>query len=210
VNHYQRLGAPETATTAELRDAYRRAARTAHPDRNGSGSGDLMAEVNEAWRVLGDPRQRDRYDEALRAERGVGPAPTRSSATSTSAASSSPEPALLVPTGIPARFPWRFLLSMAVLGIVAVLVGSMLTKPALPGTPDGLLRAGDCVALEQLEAREVSCAGAHDAVVRSLIPFDQVCPTDTESYRDRQGMGTACVVRVEGATASLRIPQAGD
>jgi hypothetical protein len=32
-------------------------------------------------------------------------------------------------------------------------------------------------------------------LVRSLVPFDQQCPTGTESYRDRQGMGNACVER---------------
>jgi hypothetical protein len=47
-----------------------------------------------------------------------------------------------------------------------------------------------------LEAVEVLCSQPYDAVVRVLVPFDQQCPTGTESFRDRQGMGTACVERV--------------
>jgi hypothetical protein len=40
----------------------------------------------------------------------------------------------------------------------------------------------------------VDCAAEHYGVVSQLIGFDMVCPSDQESYRDRQGMGTACVV----------------
>ena len=98
-------------------------------------------------------------------------------------------------TYAPARFPWRFMLGMAAVGIVFVVVGHQFTDPGEPTRPDGLLQAGSCVALG-VDASEVVCDGRQDAVVQVLVPSDQTCPTGTESFRDRQGMGTACVVRL--------------
>jgi hypothetical protein len=201
MNHYERLGVSRNATPAEIREAYRQAARAAHPDRHGVASSERMARVNEAWRVLGDPQRRSAYDDLLTAtgadtmRSATGSAQggaSSSSRTNDHRAPTHPSP---VATVAPARFPWRFLLSMAIVGVVAVLVGSALTEPGEPGVPDGILRTGDCVVIG-LDADEVSCAGPHDAVVEALIPFDQTCPVDTEAVRDRQGMGTACVVRL--------------
>ena len=85
--------------------------------------------------------------------------------------------------------------ALASVGVLLVVVGVITYDPPPPTAPDGILRAGDCVDLTAtLEAVEVQC-GTHDAVVDRLVPFDQVCPADTEGYRDRQGMGIACVVR---------------
>lgn len=185
-DHYRVLGARRDATTEQLREAYRRAARDAHPDRHGAASAERMAQVNEAWRVLGDPVRRRQYDATLSdggsAAGGVRP----------QSRPAMPEPPVVAQMP-PSRFPWRFLLAMTGVGIAVVLIGAAFTKPADPAQPDGLLRAGDCVALG-LDASEVPCTGPYDAVVRSLVPFDQQCPADTQPYRDRQGMGTACVV----------------
>jgi len=148
-----------------------------------------MAEVNEAWRVLGDPVRRRNYDSALDDDG----APPQQRATASTA---QPAPTPVVAQLLTPRFPWRFLLAMAGAGIALVLVGAALTKPGDPAKPDGLLRSGDCVALG-VDAAEVACTGPYDAVVRSLVPFDQQCPADTQPYRDRQGMGIACVV-IEG------------
>ena len=60
--------------------------------------------------------------------------------------------------------------------------------------PDGILRNGDCVEIQMNgDAREISCTGEVDLVVRAFIPFDGTCPGLTEPHRDRQGMGVACV-----------------
>ena len=59
---YERLGVASTATAAEIRTAYRRLARAAHPDH--AGSAREMAVLNEAWHVLGDPARRAAYDRA--------------------------------------------------------------------------------------------------------------------------------------------------
>lgn len=89
---------------------------------------------------------------------------------------------------------------MAVVGSIGVLLLSLFAQPTKPQPVDNLLNPGSCVVVEPGEvAREVTCTGVHDAVVRVLVPFDARCPTDTSSLRDRQGMGWACVDRVEGA-----------
>jgi hypothetical protein len=69
VSHYRVLGIPLGATRVEIRAAYLRAARTAHPDLQKDAGGrtrlqaaDRMYAVNEAWRVLGDPSRRRIYD----------------------------------------------------------------------------------------------------------------------------------------------------
>ena len=62
VTHYERLGVRPTATATEIRDAYRVAARSAHPDRHGDASSVRMASINESYRVLRDPDRRRGYD----------------------------------------------------------------------------------------------------------------------------------------------------
>jgi hypothetical protein len=66
---YEVLGVSTSAGGDEVRRAYLDRAREAHPDRHIDASGahraDVerrMREVNEAWRVLGNPRRRRRYD----------------------------------------------------------------------------------------------------------------------------------------------------
>lgn len=64
-DYYAILGVPRTATTGEIRKAFRALARKHHPDRN---PGDAEAErrfkeVSEANEVLADPAKRKQYDE---------------------------------------------------------------------------------------------------------------------------------------------------
>jgi curved DNA-binding protein len=63
-NYYDLLELPQSATTAEIKQAFRRLARTYHPDRN---PGDAQAEerfklLSQAYEVLGDEERRDQYD----------------------------------------------------------------------------------------------------------------------------------------------------
>ena len=56
------------ATPAQLRQAYRRKALDAHPDRRedgDDGAANAMAAINEAWNVLGDRARRAEYDRTL-------------------------------------------------------------------------------------------------------------------------------------------------
>ncbi|HXG39407.1 MAG TPA: J domain-containing protein [Candidatus Limnocylindrales bacterium] len=63
-DYYKILGVPRTASTAEIKKAFRTLAQRYHPDRN---PGDKEAErkfkeVNEAHAVLSDPEKRKQYD----------------------------------------------------------------------------------------------------------------------------------------------------
>jgi hypothetical protein len=71
---YDLLGVAPGAPADDIRAAYRRAARRAHPDVGGSEG--AFRRVNAAYRVLGDPDRRRRYDLRLTA-RSASPPPGR-------------------------------------------------------------------------------------------------------------------------------------
>lgn len=57
---YDILGVPRDASTDDIKKAYRRAARSAHPD--AGGDDDTFKQVQRAYQVLSDPQLRVRYD----------------------------------------------------------------------------------------------------------------------------------------------------
>jgi curved DNA-binding protein len=62
-DYYDVLGVSRNASSDELQAAYRKLARTSHPDINKAPDAeDRFKEVNEAYHVLKDPDQRSRYD----------------------------------------------------------------------------------------------------------------------------------------------------
>jgi hypothetical protein len=191
--HYATLGVRPDATAVEIRDAYRALARRYHPDREPSAA-EKMAAINEAYRVLGEPSRRAAYDAA---RRGTGSAAVPSPRPAGSARATSPTP--YARTGMaplpPARFPWKLMVVMFLIGTTVVLIGAAIYKPRKPEPPDNLLQPGSCVTIETNgDAREINCAGAAgELVVQSLIGPDERCPAGTEGHRDRQGRGQACV-----------------
>lgn len=193
--HYRRLGVSPDATAEQIRAAYREAARRHHPDaraaRGSAGSDDEMAAINEAWRVLSNPVLRARYDAELGG--GVDSATVEPS----TSAGAPPAPRLdpLARYTSPPRFPWRFVLALVAVATVAILVVGALTDPAEPTPIDNVVRVGSCVAVDtvRLEVDEVDCVGIHDGVVEQVVPFDATCPYGLDGFRDRQGMGIACV-----------------
>ncbi|MCC9203628.1 J domain-containing protein [Arthrobacter sp. zg-Y769] len=60
---YEVLGLPRSASAAEIKAAYRKAARNAHPDQGGSS--ERFHRVTEAYRILGDPQSKAVYDRKL-------------------------------------------------------------------------------------------------------------------------------------------------
>lgn len=67
-DYYQILGVPETASTAEIKKAFRRLAKQHHPDRNPNSpsAAERFKEINEAQDVLTDPAKRKHYDQLRR------------------------------------------------------------------------------------------------------------------------------------------------
>jgi hypothetical protein len=205
-DHYEVLGVGRGASHGELRDAYRRRMRTLHPDAGArAGATSEIAAVTEAWHVLGDAGRRARYD----ADRDASPRGSAAGGRGQRPAGSGPGPVAgddmyagahdprYAPaprrTG-PARFPWRTVGLIVAAGVVVVLALHALGVTDPPPGPDSLITSGSCVDIDDLgTASEVDCDGPHEAVVRQLVGFDMRCPSDTVGYRDRQGMGTACV-----------------
>ena len=63
-DYYKLLDVPRTATQAQIKKAYRKLARKHHPDVNKSaGAEDRFKEISEAYKALGDPEKRKRYDQ---------------------------------------------------------------------------------------------------------------------------------------------------
>lgn len=60
-DYYKILGVPRTATQAEIKKAFRKLARTHHPDAGGDEA--KFKELNEAYEVLSDEKKRELYDQ---------------------------------------------------------------------------------------------------------------------------------------------------
>ena len=180
---YVVLGLDQTASTDDVRRAYRRLARSLHPDANPAdrAAEARFREVVEAYAVLGDPVRRLRYDRARRGAaagpRAVryGPAPSGNAAVRGQAARPSHRPR--PPDEAPERptretDEWRFLGSFvrwstilvltAVIGLAlaaAVLAGDASEPPSVvpaasPGG-DGFCRTPDgWISCRLVEVRE--------------------------------------------------------
>jgi molecular chaperone DnaJ len=60
-DYYEALGVSRTATTDEIKKAFRKLARKHHPD--AGGSEEKFKEINEAYEVLSDTEKRKQYDQ---------------------------------------------------------------------------------------------------------------------------------------------------
>lgn len=66
-NHYNTLDVSPEATSAEIKQAYRRLAKLFHPDlQRETSDPDKIIKVNAAYEVLSDPTRRRAYDQQLR------------------------------------------------------------------------------------------------------------------------------------------------
>src|SRR5213596_3834584 len=67
-DYYQVLGVAETATSDEIKKAFRRLAKQHHPDRNPNNpqAAERFKEINEAHDVLSDTENRKKYDQLRR------------------------------------------------------------------------------------------------------------------------------------------------
>ena len=82
-NYYTVLGIPQEASPDDVRRAYRRLAKTSHPDVNPNpGAADKFVKITEASEILSDPSKRAVYDYKLKRDRRP---PVRMTGTATQA-----------------------------------------------------------------------------------------------------------------------------
>jgi len=175
---YHVLGVAPGASQDEIRTAYRSAARRLHPDRAGDDprAADHMAELNAAYAALQQ----------------------RTSRMPMSATPADPPPARPVAPVVAARFPWRLVAGIAVVGSLVVIAGALFATPEDPERPDGVLQIGSCVRVDGAGfAIEEPCTsdGAR-FVVRAIVPTDSGCGAGDNGYLDRLGLGRVCVNQV--------------
>ena len=69
MDHYVTLGVSKSATPDEIKKAYRKLASKHHPDKGGDTA--MFQKIEEAYRILSDPQQRQQYDNPT--PQGFGP-----------------------------------------------------------------------------------------------------------------------------------------
>jgi len=64
-DYYKVLGVPRNASDEDIKKAFRKLARQYHPDvaQDKKGAEEKFKEINEAYEVLGDPQNRQKYDD---------------------------------------------------------------------------------------------------------------------------------------------------
>lgn len=73
--HYDTLGVSRNAPTSIIRAAYRAWMKEVHPDTGSQADSDRASAINEAFRVLSKPAERERYDALLATEAPPGVRP---------------------------------------------------------------------------------------------------------------------------------------
>ena len=165
-SYFAILGVSSGASAEEIRSAYRRLAKTYHPDHS-SGDSEPFRQVQEAYSVLSDERRRHDYEQAI--DRAVKPRPVRRPP---SASHSAPEP--LIPESRPAD-----------LGDISPVTSFHTFSPSFDEIFDrlwqgfgdrGHLKSGRLqhLTLEVPLTRQQARAGG---TARVLVPARTVCPT---------------------------------
>lgn len=194
VSHYEVLGVAVTASADDIRAAFRRRAREVHPDRQSgfdpAGGGPVgralppeqaMRELNEAWRVLGDPRRRRAYDEALMADlrAQLRPPPPEVDPDDRPYVHAPAEPGD-IGVSVVRGLPWV----VAVVVLVGIFV---FTAFAGGGDDDGVSASdlvGECVRLERGGVVDrVACEEPNDGRVDLVAARASLCPEGSSSVR---------------------------
>lgn len=208
-NHYERLGVAPSASTDEVRSAYRSLARRLHPDRLGPATGAerllaerRMREINESWQVLQDPGRRRRYDEGLLSNRrhsngrSSGPARAGVSEVADDELVDVMGPITALRAGLLRHLPWVVLLVV----FAAIFVFSAYAtadRSISPGRSN--VSAGTCLDTSAgTSTTVVPCSGPHDLQVLDRVSSPGDCPEESEARRLGRDTLFDCVVRSPG------------
>lgn len=201
MSHYEVLGVPSSATDEDVRAAYLVRARLLHPDRSVDvGADDLrrrqrqMQEVNEAWRVLGHPGRRHRYDvsRGARWDRGASPASAWAVDAGLDRATEQDGP-VDGPARMLRGLPWMLLL--AVLGAIFVFTAYASGGRDVTGTSGD---DGTCVVVAPGPvARPEACGQRGSRLVVASVTGSQVCPAGTERLQPIDRAGALCLEVVD-------------
>ncbi len=186
--HYEVLGISEGASEEEVRQAYRRLVKAAHPDTAGDPARFRL--ITEAYDVLSEPAKRDGYDRTLWSAWVAAP-----------------------PT--PRRRFGRYGLVLVVALVVAGAVGLVVATTGLSVGDDCLVGTWRGEAFEaplraSLDGREVAAVVRGGAGVALTIATDGKARADYEAAAPLTGAAGA--YRIEGTYAGTTIEQwqAGD
>lgn len=178
------LGVASSATPEDLRAAYLARARLLHPDRSTDVGADerdrrhrQMQEVNEAWRVLGHPGRRHRYDLGADSprRRPGSPVHPRVERDRLDGFRDQDTP-VDGPVRILRGLPWVLLL--AVLGAIFVFTAYASGGRDVSGGPDD---EGTCVLVAAGPVAEpAECGRGGSRLVVASVAGTQACPTGTE------------------------------
>ena len=198
-SHYAVLGVAEGAEPDEVRRGYLDMARQLHPDRWIDASPTervdverRMQEVNEAWRVLGNPARRLAYDVERReaGRRRVAP-PTAVGerfAFSTGDLFTEDVPPVDLLTRLVRALPW--VLVFAALGAIFVFTAY--------ATSDGGERPtgeDDLGCIVKVDGSAVAADCERSAAQRVIVEVDQVgqCPAESEPFQPADGGRALCL-----------------
>lgn len=174
MDHYRRLGVRRTASTSEIRTAYRSHARRLHPDRR-AGDDRAMQDLNEAWRVLRDPARRRAYDATLSPHRRP-----PSGAFDGGDEVFMPDPPVDVRISVLRNLPWALVL--AVLAAIFIFT-AVARSPEESPERQAEITAGECVVPQPgVGATEASCTHPRARQVVSVPGDAQPCPTGTDRF----------------------------
>lgn len=167
MNYYEILGVPSSATNADIKEAYTRAMRQAHPDMGGTAQKAQL--LNEARQVLLNKERREEYDGAFVHQQ------PRLVVVKPDSDMGSEIPCESVQDVSSRKFPvWRLVLLLLVLPALVFVVGEALISAGFPAAGDvvkvvGLLVLYGVPAVflwGRLRRRNAVCSGAYFQVKR--------------------------------------------
>lgn len=205
MTHYERLGVKRTADRDEIRAAYLDLVREHHPDHKSDGSREVIQEINEAWRILGNENRRRVYDEEI----GGSARPTYALESLSRQPMPRAEP-FEDAEGLILLFR-RAIIVLAIVAASAIVIASAVasggesptqTTVPRPNIGEGIA-GGDCVDIaEGPSLIERSCSATADGRVVAAFEGQGSCPSDDHRAVQLKNGVVVCLDDVVGSTST--------